>query len=60
MDKQSTTSAVERLEGIAAEFLEEKIAEVEKAQHIEVKEVDVAVVPGGHGESPAVTVVVTT
>lgn len=60
MEKQSTSAALERLEGVAAEFLEDKIAEVEKAQHIEIKDVEVAVVPGGLGDGPAVTVVVST
>jgi len=59
MRKQTTSAALERLEGVAAEFLEDKIAEVQKAQQVEVKEVEVAVVQGGHGESPTVTVVVT-
>jgi hypothetical protein len=60
MDKKSTTAAVERLEGVAGEFLEDKIADLEKAQKVKVKEVEVAVIPDLHGHSPAVTVVVTT
>jgi hypothetical protein len=60
MTKQATSAALERLEGVAADFLETKIAEVEKAQHIEIKDVEVAVIPGGHDDGPAITVVVST
>ena len=60
MTQQSVSAALERLEGLSAEFLEQRIAEVEKVQHVKIKDVAVALVPGGHGSSPAVTVVVTT
>jgi hypothetical protein len=58
MDKPSTSAALERLEGVAAEFLEEKIADVEKAQHITIKDVEVAVVPDASGHNPPVVTVV--
>jgi hypothetical protein len=60
MSKQTTTAAIERLEGLAAEFLETQIADVEKAEGITIKDVEVAVVPEGNGDTPAVTVVVST
>jgi hypothetical protein len=57
MNKQATTAAaLERLEGIAADFLETNIAVLEKSQGVSVKDVDVAVVPGPSGTSPVVTV----
>jgi hypothetical protein len=61
MDKQSTSAALERLEGVAAEFLEDKIADVDKAQHITIKDVEVAIVPDAGGHKPSVvTVIVST
>ena len=60
MKKQTTSAAIERLEGVAADFLEANIAAVEKAQGVTVKDVEVAVVPDPRGDGPAVTVVVTT
>jgi hypothetical protein len=57
MNKQATTTAaLERLEGIAADFLETNIAVLEKAQGVSVKDVEVSVVPGPRGTSPVVTV----
>lgn len=60
MNKQTTAAALERLEGVAADFLESNIAELEKAQGVKVKDVEVALVPDPRGASPAVTVVVST
>jgi hypothetical protein len=60
MKTQSTSAALERLEGIAGEFLEDKIAVLENEQQIKIKEVEVALIPDSHGGSPAVTVLVTT
>lgn len=60
MTKQSTPAALERLEGLAADFLEVNIADVEKAQGIKIKDVDVDIIPDGHGGGPAITVVVST
>jgi hypothetical protein len=60
MNKASSTAALERLEGVAGAFLEDKIAEVEKQQHIKIKDVEVALIPDSHGDSPAVAVVVST
>ena len=60
MDNQSTSAALERLEGQAAEFLEDKIADVEQAEGVKIKDVEVALIPDAHGASPTVTVVVTT
>jgi len=60
LKKQSTVAAVERLEGIAAAFLESNIADLEKAQRVKIKDVEVALIPDVHGHSPAVTVVVST
>ena len=60
MTKQSTSAAIERLEGIAADFLEANIADVEKAQDIKIKDIEVALVPDAGGASPAVTVIVST
>lgn len=60
MNTQSTSAALERLEAVAAEFLETEIAEVEKAQGITIKDVEVAVVPDMRGNSPSITVVVST
>ena len=60
MNKQSTAAALERLEGVAADFLEANIAELEKAQGVKVKDVEVALVPDPRGAGPAITVVVST
>ena len=60
MKKQTTSAALERLEGVAAEFLETNIADLEKAQGVKVKDVEVALVPDPRGASPSVTVVVST
>jgi hypothetical protein len=60
MKAQEVSSALERLEGQAGEFLEDKIAVLETEQHIKVKEVEVALIPDDHGGSPAVAVIVTT
>ena len=60
MTKQSTSAALDRLEGLAADFLETKIADVEKAENVKIKDVDVALIPDASGNSPAVTVVVST
>jgi hypothetical protein len=60
MHKQSTSAALERLETVAALFLEAEIADVEKAQGITIKDIEVAVVPDLRGDTPAVTVVVST
>lgn len=60
MTKQSTSVALERLEGLAADFLEANIADVEKAQGVKIKDVDVDVIPDAHGGGPTVTVVVST
>lgn len=60
MDKQATSAAIERLEGISAAFLEDKIAAVEKTQGIRIKDVEVALIPDPRGNSPAVEVIVST
>jgi hypothetical protein len=58
MTAQATTAALERLEGLAADFLEAKINDVEKSVGVTVKEIEVAVVPDTHGDGPLVNVVV--
>jgi len=60
MKKQATSAALERLEAIAAQFLETEIANLETAQGVAVKEVEVAVVHDAPGESPVVDVTVST
>ncbi|MEZ0308134.1 MAG: hypothetical protein ACAH21_09425 [Ramlibacter sp.] len=60
MTKQATSAAIERLEGVAADFLEVHIAEVEEDQGVTIKDVEVALIPDADGAGPAVTVVVTT
>ncbi|MDP3619774.1 MAG: hypothetical protein Q8R63_08275 [Ramlibacter sp.] len=60
MENKATSAALERLEAVAADFLETQIAGVEKATGVEVKEVEVVVIPDQRGDGPAVTVVVST
>jgi len=60
MKQQSISAAVDRLEAIAGDFLEKEIANVEHALHVNVKEVDVALIPDPDGDGPAVQVTVTT
>ena len=54
--QQPTCKTLERLEAVTAAFLEEKIEEVEKAQNIKIKDVDVGLIPDPRGASPAVIV----
>lgn len=58
MKQQATSAAIERLEGLAADFLETKIADLEKSQGVHIKDVEVALIPDALGKSPAVTVIV--
>lgn len=60
MEKQSVSAALERMEGVAGEVLEDLISDIEKKQHVKIKEVEVALIPDAHGASPAVTVIVST
>ncbi len=60
MTDLSLPAAVERLEGVAAEALEELIEDLEAKQHVQVEKVDVALVPDSAGDSPTVVVVVST
>jgi len=57
MNTSSTTAAaIERLEGLAADFLESLIADWEKTHRVKIKDLAVALIPDLHGHSPAVTV----
>jgi len=58
--KATTAAAIERLEGLAADFLESHIADLEKVEDVTVKDVEVAVVPDLRGGDAAVTVVIET
>jgi hypothetical protein len=59
MKTKRTAAAVERLESLAANALEDLIEDTEGSAHVKVKEVEVALIPDVHGASPAVFVTVT-
>lgn len=59
MKTKRTVAAVERLESLAANALEELIEDAEGKADVKVKDVEVALIPDAHGASPAVFVTVT-
>jgi hypothetical protein len=59
MKAKRTAAAVERLEGLAANALEELIEDMEGKEDVKVKDVEVALIPDAHGASPTVFVTVT-
>lgn len=59
MKSKRTIAAVERLESLAANSLEQLIEDTEGKAQVKVKEVEVALIPDAHGASPAVFVTVT-
>jgi hypothetical protein len=59
MKTKRTAAAVERLESLAANALEDLIEDAEGSAQVKVKEVEVALIPDTHGASPAVYVTVT-
>ena len=59
MKTRRTAAAVERLENLAANALEELIDDIEGKENVKVKDVEVALIPDAHGASPTVFVTVT-
>jgi hypothetical protein len=51
-------TSIERLEALAGDYLESLIAEWEKVQRAQIKDLAVALVPNLRGHSPAVVVVI--
>jgi len=60
MTNPTIASAIERLEALAADYLETLIADWEKAQRVKIKDLAVALIPQLHGHGPAVMVVMST
>jgi hypothetical protein len=61
MAKPNLTAITERFEGVAANVLEDMIAEVEQKNHLKVTDLEVALIPdqGALDTPPAVEVTVT-
>jgi hypothetical protein len=59
MPKQTMTAITERFEGIAANVLEDMILEVERKNHLKVKDLEVTLIPDGGASDAAPAVEVT-
>ena len=59
MTMQTIPAVVERFEGVAADLLEDMIADVEKNSRVKVKDLDVEVVPSPADDTPTVNVTLT-